>query len=347
MNLADILNQDFPVPGAPTEKWGYCPERKCGYLRMSEEDYRAFPAINNSLLKCQTLAEMYALITAPQQKDTEALAVGTLADMAILTPEEPITSRFVAADVPINPTTNKAYGLDTKKAEEAVEAARAANPGKFVVSLDVFLDYQTQLAAIRAAFNRSALCVAALENAMLQVTGIMWHPRFNCWVKWKPDVLPTKSDGVSGWAIRDLKTSRHHVSKFEKDCREFDYFGQAVWYGDCHETAMERLGITLRVSNFDFLVVGKADEGARRPRPAMARKIRLPMDPSLNSHVVPAHKHLLPADGMGRVDMFLAALQEHLAAPPEPGDREAIARIWTAYDHDSEPFILCKVPREF
>ena len=55
MNLPDIINPDLTVPGEVT-KWGY--------RHMSEEEYRAFPAINNSLLKCPTLAEMYALLTA-------------------------------------------------------------------------------------------------------------------------------------------------------------------------------------------------------------------------------------------------------------------------------------------
>lgn len=334
MNLADITNPDLIVPGELL-KWGY--------RNMTETEYRQFPAINNSLLKCPTLAEMYLLLTAPE-KQSEALAIGTAADLAILTPGEPWNERFALADIPINSKTGKAYGLDSQKAMVAMEEAKAANPGKFIVSADELRDMTGELDGIVRAFNASALCRQALEGALTQVSGVMFHPVWKCWVKWKPDVLPLKPDPALGWWLADLKTTRHHVLQFEKDCWEFSYFDQAGWYSHCHEMLLDSQGLRIRLNHFDFLVVGKADDG-RRPRPAMARRIRVPLDPVINQHMESYRRRVFPADGLGRVEMFLGALAEHVAVNPDPEDTETLRKIWTAYDHESEPWILARLPR--
>lgn len=334
MNLADITNPNIPVPGKLV-KWGY--------REMTEVEYRQFPAINNSLLKCPTLAEMYAMLTTPQ-KQTEALELGTLADMAILTPNESWSNRFVVADIPKNPKTGEAYGMESKKAQAIVKATREANPGKFVDSLDNIQTLTGELKEIVRAFNASALCRQTLDGALTQVSGIMWHPKWKCWVKWKPDVLPLKADQKHGFCIADLKTTRHHVLKFERDCHEFGYFDQAGWYSHCHEMLLDSQGLRLRLTNFDFLVVSKPDDG-RRPRPAMARKIRVPLDPDLNLYMAAYNRRVFPEDGFGRVEMFLAALTEHIARQPDPESPEEISQIWGAYEHEAEPFILCKLAR--
>ncbi len=337
MNLANIINPDLTVPGEPL-KWGY---RRC-----SEDDYRSFPAINNSLLKCYTLHEMYRLLTAPPATETnEALALGTLLDMALLTPEEPWTDRFVAADVPTNPTTGRAYGIDTKKAVEALEAARAANPGKFVVTLDAFMDLKSEMEALIRAVHASDLCRARLTQPSLkQVSGFMFHPTWRAWVKWKPDLVPLTADD-GGWALDDLKSTRHHVSNFEKDVREFGYRDQALWYAHCHETWMATQGLRLKVANFNFIVAGKSDLSARRPRGAMARMIQVPLDPCVNADMEGPTNRLFPKDGFGIIERFLAALQEHLATNPDPADEQAINKIWQAYEHESAPYILARAPR--
>lgn len=334
-NLSDILNPDLRVPGTET-KWGY--------RLMAETEYHSFPAVSSSLLKCATLAEMYAMFTQPG-KQTDALALGTLADMAILTPEEPWSERFAVANIPINPTTGKAYGADSKKATEVVSATKAANPGKFVASVDFIRDMTTELDQIVRAFNNNALCRASLDNSLRQVCGIMWHPKWQCWVKWKPDVLPLAPDPKLGWSLGDLKTTRRHILDFEKDCFEFGYFNQAGWYQHCHETHMQARGLPFKMTFFDFLVVSKADDNARYPRPAMARKIRVPLDPELNLHMGSFHRRIFPTDGMGKVEQFLAAVAEHTALMPDPADPVAINRIWGAFENESEPYLLCREPR--
>ena len=336
MNLADIINPNVPVPGEPV-KWGY---RKC-----SDDEYFAFPGLSSSLLKCATLHEMYRLLTTPPDaSQKEALALGTLADMAILTPEQPWSERFVVADVPKNPRTGKAYGLDTEKAREAFEEARAANPGKFVVSLDSFMELKEELEACVMAFQASALCRSRLENSIKQVCGFMFHPVWRCWVKWKPDLLPLKAD-AEGWALDDLKTTRHHVLRFEKDMREYDYWGQGLWYSHNHEAWLAQQGLRLKVANFNFLTIGKPDRKGRRPRGAMARMIQVPLSPDLNLDMAGPYRRLFPDDGFGLVERFLAALNDHLTVQPDPQDEAAINKIWTAYEDESRPYILARVPR--
>lgn len=334
MNFAGLTNPALPIPGEVT-RWGY--------RLMSESDYRQFPAVNASLIKCPTLAEAYAMLTAPQ-KQSEALALGTLADMAILTPNEPWGERFAVADIPTNPATGKAYGPDTAKAMHAVEVVRAANPGKFVASLDEIKAMRDQVGEIERAVHASALCRAMLDGALKQVSGVLWHPTWKCWVKWKPDILPLRPCPVDGWGIADLKTTRRHILEFERECREFGYWDQAGWYAHCHELLMASQGLPIKVSHFDFLVVSKADTGARHPRPAMARKIRVPLNPELNVHMEGFTRRIFPGDGFGRVESFLAAAAEHARTNPDPTDAAALRRIWGAYEHESAPYVMAKLP---
>lgn len=345
INLASIVDRNQPVPGTPTAKWGYSPARRAGYLKMTDAEYRGFGAINASLLKCPTLSEMYSMLTAPH-KDTAALAVGTLADLAIVSGMAEVEAKFHIVDVPINDRTGKPFGRETQKAEAAYAEAAAAHPEKYLCSLEEWEGYRMELDEIVTAFRESALCMEALENAMLQVSGVLWHPVWNCWVKWKPDVLKTKPDPECGWIIPDLKTSRRHVLDFKRDAFEFGYFDQSLWYKSCHEDCMRALGLEMHVKVTDFLVVAKSDDG-RRPRQAMARRIRVPLDPQANLLMKASYNRLFPEDGFGRVEMFLGGLRAHLSVNPHPEDRAALRRIWTAYEHEERPFVLCEMPKSF
>ena len=101
------------------------------------------------------------------------------------------------------------------------------------------------------------------------------------------------------------------------------------------------------LARFRFLVIGKPDAG-RRPRRAMARVYDVPLDPALNDYMRTFHTRVFPADGMGKVELFLAALREHVEKAPdastEAGKRE-LRRIWGAYEDESAPYLLCRLPR--
>lgn len=347
MNLAAIVNPDAPVPGVPTAKWGYSPAKRAGYLHMSHREYMEFPGINASLLKCPTLSEMWSMLTAPM-KDTQALAVGTLTDLAITGGMDTVMEQFAVVEVPVNPKTGEEYGRDTKRAAAAYEEAKTANPGKFLISAAEYEDAKAELVRNYTAHKEYKLGWKYLKDEMIfQATGIMWREDLGAWVKWRPDALPLRPR-ETGWAILDVKTSRRHLDDFKRDLREFGYAYQAVWYKRCHEMCLERLGFCLNVASTDYLVISKADEDGRRPRRAMCRlQTLLPMRPEANLLVKPAWTHLFPEDGMGRAEMFLGGLREHLATNPDPEDGAAIRRIWHAYENDERPWVLCEEPKSF
>lgn len=313
-----------------------------GYRKMSHEDYLAFPAVNASLLKARTAAEMHASLTAPP-KESDALTEGTLVHMATLEPEAQWQERFAVADIPINPKTEMPYGKDTKKAEAAWEAAAKAFPGKIIVTPETFHAYMEQCRELQWALTCNADAMQELADIHSEVTGIIWHPRWNCWVKWRPDIMPKHLR-----YIPDVKTSSRHVSDFGKDAWQWGYYTQAVFYSHCHEIMCARANI--RPNKFVFIVLSKSDN-SRYPRPAMCRTYDLPLDPSINRGVEMAMRGLGLPEGLSKVDVFLDSLREHIAAgcPTTAGVEDpaecriinkTLRKIWPAYEFEASRWIL-------
>lgn len=342
MNLRGILDPNQPIPGTPTKTWGYDPDRKCGYLIMDDADYHNFGAVNNSVTSRRTLSEMHSQLTAPA-RDTANMAIGTLVDLALVSGMEHVKSKFKLFNAPVNPTTDKPYKPDSDKYKNAYAIAAADAGGKFVVSLDQWHEkYRPSLEEAVEAFKESALCCQALQNCMLQVTGIMWHPVWECWVKWKPDALPTAPEGLDGrdgWNIHDVKWTEHPLSRWKNVCYEIGHIHQAQWYGHNHQECLRKLGLKVTINSFNWLVVSAADYDARRPRKAMARKICFPLDADVNPLALSFQKYMFPKDGMGRVEMFLSALKAWRAEGYNP-ERAIVRKVWPAYDHDEQPLYL-------
>lgn len=318
MNFADFTNPDLELPGE------LIPGR-FGYRRVSADDYHAFPAVNNTLLKCRTAAEMFAQITGGQ-KDTDALTIGTLVHMVALEPETSWATRFALADIPVNPKTERPYGKDTKRGKKAWEEAEAMHPGKIIVTEETLADYLAECRELQYALQCNPDAMSELTDADCEVTGIMWHPRFQCWVKWRVDILPKHCRYMA-----DVKTTSRHVADFQKDAWQWGYHLQAAWYTHCHETLLSRLN--LHVGKFPFIAISKADNG-KYPRPPMCRVYDLPMDPTLNRGVAHAQTILGLPEGLSRVDIFLECCRDYVAAGC-PTDWHSIRRCWPAYELES------------
>lgn len=318
MNWEGFTDRTLPLPGTPIPG-------KLGYRRAHADEYHAFPAVNAGLLKCRTAAEMYAQLTTPQ-KDTDALTIGTLVHMVTLEPERSWAERFALADIPINPRTEAPYGPDTKKGKAAWEAAKAANPGKIIVTPETLQEYLAECTQLRDALTANADAMAELEGAEFEVTGIMWHPKWNCWVKWRPDILAPHCRHMA-----DVKTTSRHPADFGKDAWQFGYFTQAVWYAHCHEMLLARMNLT--VSRFPFLVLSKAEEG-RAPRPAMCRIVDLPLVAGMHAGVDRARLNLGIPEGLSRVDVFLTCLANYIEAG-KPTDFHGLRKCWPAYEFES------------
>ncbi len=316
---AAFTDRSLPLPGEPIPG-------AFGYRRVSADEYHAFPAVNNSLVKCRTAAEMFESLTHTK-KDTDALTIGTLVHMACLEPETSWAERFALADIPINPTTGRPYGKDSKKGADAWNEAVEANPGKIVVTEETLRDYLDECRDLQLAMRCNPDAVQELQDVHTEVTGILWHQRWQCWVKWRPDVLPKHCRYLA-----DVKTSSRHVADFAKDAWQFGYFTQAAWYVDLHELMLAKLNLT--VTKFPFIVLSKSDD-SRYPRPSMCRVYDVPMDGSICRGIDNAKKALGIPDGLSRVDVFLDSLRSYVAAGCPENTREnygLIRSIWPAYE---------------
>jgi len=318
MNWQGFTDSSLALPGEPIPG-------RFGYRRVPADEYHAFPAVNAGMLKCRTAAEMHAHLTAPH-KDTDALTTGTLVHLATLEPEASWQEKFAVADIPINEKTGEPFGEKTKKATKAWEAARLAHPGKIIVTPETFHEYMQECRDLQRALAVNADAMGELANVETEITGIVWHPRWNCWVKWRPDIMPKHCRYLA-----DVKTSSRHVADFGKDVWQFGYHIQAVFYAHCHELLLSRMN--LHVGKFTFIVLSKSNE-SRYPRPAMCRVYDLPMDASLNRGVAAARSALGLPEGFSRVDMFLDSLRQYTAAGC-PDDWREIRRCWPAYEHES------------
>ncbi len=318
MNWPDFMNPALELPGTPIPG-------RFGYRRVSEADYRAFPAVNASLLKAKTPAEMFQQLTTPQ-KQTDALTTGTLVHMATLEPETSWGERFALADIPINPKTGEPYGENTKKAAAAWEEARAENPGKIVVTESTLQEHITQCRNLQMALSVNPDAMGELADVDTEVSGIRWHPKWQCWVKWRLDILPKHCR-----YLVDVKTTSRHPSEFGKDCWQFGYYLQAAFYAHCHELLMSNMN--LHVGKFTFIILAKPEEG-RKARPPMARVADLPIDPSLSNGIRVAQATLGIPEGLSRVDVFMNCVREYVVAG-EPTDFAGIRRCWPAYETES------------
>lgn len=304
-----------------------------GYRRIEAAEYHAFPAISATLIKQATAAEMFTYITSPHV-DTDALTIGTLTHMAALEPETAWSDRFAMADIPINHSLPipKPYGKDSKKGAAAWELAQMMNPGKIIVTEETLREYLDICSELQRAMRVNPDAMAELEDAHTEVSGIIWHPRWNCWVKWRPDILPRHCRHIA-----DVKTFGFAPAKgkFKSKCRELGYYTQAAWYTEMHEILTAKLGLT--VPRFIFIALAKPVEGTR-PRPAMCRVFELPMVGIVPESVVWARSALGIPEGFSVVDTFLDCVRNYIdAGEPEPTKEnfELIRSIWPAYENEA------------
>ncbi len=104
----------------------FIPSKPGIYHNIPFDDYKRIPAINSSRLKRATRSMAHVLASLDEaDKDSKAKAFGRLVHTVLLEPDRLKDT----IDPPINKTTNKPYGVETKAYAEFV----AANPGKMVV----------------------------------------------------------------------------------------------------------------------------------------------------------------------------------------------------------------------
>lgn len=269
--------------------------------------------------------------------DTDAKITGTLVHMATLEPETSWKEAFAVADIPINPKTKEPYGPKTKKASLIWAKAKEENPGKIVVTPETFHKYMEQCRELQTALACNPDAMEELADVETEVAGFLWHPRWNCWLKWRLDILPRHCRYLA-----DVKSSARRPSQFEKDIWQWSYNIQAVFYAMCHEMLLARLNLT--VTRFVFIILSKSDKG----RPAMCRVADMPLVHGIYKPTDKARTILGLPEGFSCIDMFLDCLRNYVAAgcPPNPPDnapltpetieaKKIIRNIWPAYEQEA------------
>lgn len=184
------------------------------------ETYRAWPALNVSKLKAgrRSMAHLQAALSDQDDEGTAAKDFGTAGHMALLEPERFGLTRLVGG--PINPSTKKCYGRDTKKWEEYAKA----NPGRILLSEEEHDD----ICALQKSVERHRLAHKMLMAAGPCEAALLWEDsETGIMCKARLDKL------IPGKVAADLKTTDNASDKaFSHAVWKYGYYLQVPWYMD-------------------------------------------------------------------------------------------------------------------
>lgn len=206
-------------------------------------DYHSIPALSNSSLSVlkRSPAEFYARFVADPptmtQEETDAMRLGSAVHMLALEPER-FASEYRIEAGPINPSTDKPYGRDSKKFEAWLEEAKNFDKRKILLK-----DEFTESLAIAKAFQSHPTIAAIMASRAEkffeseQVGKFAWEGAPD-WFGFKAKldfVMP--DEGL----IVDLKTT-HEPSMWEWSwtAGAHGYHRQAALYLDIMEAKHEK-----------------------------------------------------------------------------------------------------------
>ena len=193
-------------------------------------DYHSIDALSNSslsLLKASP-AKFFAVYIAKtlKQEETDAMRLGSAVHMLALEPEK-FDERYAILEGPINPSTGKPFGRDSKKFSDWLEGAKAAEPRvvllaeEFQSSLEIAKAFQSHPEILRM----MASTVEKIYERGFELSYIL-EGEDPIKLKCKPDcVIP--SEGL----IIDLKTtSDPNPDAWKWSAEDFGYHRQAAIY---------------------------------------------------------------------------------------------------------------------
>jgi len=195
-------------------------------------NYHSIPALSNSSLSVlkRSPAEFYARFVADpptmQSEETDAMRLGSAVHMLALEPER-FHDRYLIETGPINPSTQKPYGRDTKRFEAWLDI-RKTETDKTVLIYDEFESSMAIAEAFQAHPEILRIMAADAEKIyerryeMSYLVEGQDPIRLTC----KPDcVMP--SEGL----IIDLKTTLDpHPDAWRWSAEEYGYHRQAAIY---------------------------------------------------------------------------------------------------------------------
>jgi hypothetical protein len=191
---------------------------------LSFEEYRALPGMNQSTLKegLQSAAHMKWAIDHPKPP-TAAMALGT-AFHVLTTEPDSFAERYLVGG-PINPSTGKPYGSDTKKFAEWVAENGA---GKAVITQEDYASASAMADAIRRL--PGAADILAMPKLDIEIV-IQWTDEgTGVLCKCRLDTLLHYTDPI---VVLDLKSTQDATRHgFDKSCRKFGYGIQDAMYSE-------------------------------------------------------------------------------------------------------------------
>ena len=304
------------------------PEIPKGYFNMPEDQYHAYPAVSNGVLKESSSAEMLWNRTKPPEDsdEKEALVLGTLIHAVVLEPW-----KFAPDEWHKHYVESPTKGLGTKAAEET----RAANPGKLLVTSELLTKaWRIRREGIET--NPDALKYLDSPNGIKEATGIVWDPIHSCRRKWRIDYLPMSGRSYADFVL-DVKSTRKPLHDFEWEIVRMNYHLQAAWYLDCHELLTGH-----RLTYWRWLAVTSFEPFLSRVY--YMRNLK-PTDPLYEKSKLQMARQRLgldPSGKLGRLTQFLNSVREHEVARLENQklDFRALRNIWPGYEFTEEIEVL-------
>ena len=195
-----------------------------------QTDYHSIPALSNSSLSVlkRSPAEFYARFIAKTMasEETDAMRLGSAVHMLALEPER-FHDRYLIETGPINPSTQKPYGRDTKRFEAWLDI-RKTETSKTVLIYDEFESSMAIAEAFQSHPTIAAIMAASVEKIYERGFELSYlvEGQEPIRLKCKPDcVIP--SEGL----IIDLKTtSDPHPDSWKWSAEDYGYHRQAAIY---------------------------------------------------------------------------------------------------------------------
>lgn len=187
------------------------------YPNVPFETYISWDALNVSSLRriAKTPRKFKLALDHPVDKQTDSKRFGTAFHMLCLEPQRFKTS-VVAA--PINPKTDKPYGMGTKAWDEYAEQ----HPGKLILGGDEL----TELAAMKREIDAHPEASALLQaEGQCEVAMVWTDPTTGLRAKGRADKL------IPRFGLIDIKTTQDaSYAEFSRSISDYGYCAQVAFY---------------------------------------------------------------------------------------------------------------------
>lgn len=202
------------------------PDKPGFYYNVPFEEYRAWPAINISLLKEMDKTPMHALYRKTHGLEpTEEMQVGSAAHCRILEPDKWDERFYVCPPCKLN----------TKEGKEIMAHAVSEANGRTVIRMSEDAEASAAEAMADALLRHELAWKLTAGPGRTEVSALWFEPMNKQWCKGRFDKL------IDGGGILEIKTSaRIDDFAFSRTAKNLSYHAQAAWYIWAHTCITDR-----------------------------------------------------------------------------------------------------------